>query len=138
MAPMGTPADKYGLLLHGDRERRHRCDTLTFRCLCRLGSRWRLFSHICSGRRDSKPRCTTVEAAGSLQPAPPFLSSSSSSSTGLSTTCSTLPLLVLLLLHRALYNLLHPLLVLLLLLHRALYNLLHPPSPTSSMTSSNS
>ena len=66
MVPMGTPTDIYDLFLHGDREKRHCRDTLTFRCLCHLGSNWRLFSHICIGRKDSKPRGTIAEAAVSL------------------------------------------------------------------------
>ncbi|KAI9531635.1 hypothetical protein NQZ68_039341, partial [Dissostichus eleginoides] len=38
-------------------------DTLTLLCLCHLASKWRLFSHICMGRSDSRPTGTKAEAA---------------------------------------------------------------------------
>ena len=63
---MAMPLDINDLSLHGDRVERHCCDTLIFLCLCNLGSKWRLFSHLCRGRSDNKPKGTTVEVAVSL------------------------------------------------------------------------
>lgn len=60
----GTPRGMQTLSFHRAKVRRHCCETLSN--LCRLASKWKLFSHICRVYSGSKPRRATAETAVSF------------------------------------------------------------------------